>query len=53
MPLALARLAPNSPFRQRLILTLSVVSLFGYFGLAGWNGYGETLLALSVVSLGV
>jgi hypothetical protein len=51
IPLALARLAPKSPFRRRLIVTLSVVAIFGYFGLAGWSGYGEISHALSAVSL--
>jgi len=51
IPLALARLAPNSAFRRRFILTSSVVVVFGYFGLAGWSGYGEISHLLSIVSL--
>ena len=51
LPLALARLAPHSAVRRGLIVTLSVVIVFGYFGLAGWNGYGATSHELSLASL--
>jgi hypothetical protein len=51
LPQALGRLAPDSPFRQGFIVTLSVVIMFGYFGLAGFVGYGEPSHTLSVLSL--
>ena len=51
LPLALKQLAPHSPFRRGLIVTLSTVIIFGYFGLAGWTGYGATSHALSAASL--
>jgi hypothetical protein len=47
----LGRIAPDSPFRQGFIVTLSVVIMFGYFGLAGFVGYGEPSHTLSVLSL--
>jgi hypothetical protein len=51
LPEALGRLAPDSPFRQGFIATLSVVLMFGYFGLAGFAGYGQPSHTLSVLSL--
>jgi hypothetical protein len=51
LPEALGRIAPDSPFRQGFIVTLSVVIMFGYFGLAGFVGYGEPSHTLSVLSL--
>jgi hypothetical protein len=51
LPQALDRIAPDSPFRQGFIVTLSVVTMFGYFGLAGFAGYGEPSHTLSVLSL--
>jgi len=51
LPLALARLAPHSAFRRGLIVTLSVLVVFGFFGLAGWRGYGASSHALSLASL--
>jgi hypothetical protein len=51
LPQALGRIAPDSPFRQGFIVTLSVVIMFGYFGLAGFVGYGEPSHTLSVLSL--
>jgi hypothetical protein len=51
LPESLGRIAPASPFRQGFIVTLSVVIMFGYFGLAGFAGYGEPSHTLSVLSL--
>ncbi len=34
------RMALDSSFRRGFIVTLSVVIMFGYFGLAGLVGYG-------------
>jgi len=51
LPLALGRMAPSSPFRQGIIVTVSVVIMFGYFGLAGFVGYGEPSHTLSALSL--
>jgi hypothetical protein len=51
LPLALARIAPSSTRRQAVTVTLSVVIMFGVFGLAGWSGYGEISRALSVGSM--
>ena len=51
LPLALGRMAPSSPFRQGIIVTVSVVIMFGYFGLVGLVGYDETSHVLSVLSL--
>jgi hypothetical protein len=51
LPQALGRIAPDSPFRRDFVVSLSVVIMFGYFGLVGFVGYGEpshTLSALSV-----
>jgi hypothetical protein len=53
LPQALGRIAPESPFRQRFIVSTSVVIMFGYFGLAGFMGYGEPSHTLSVLSLGL
>lgn len=51
LPQALGRIAPDSSRRQGLIVTLSVVMMFGYFGLAGFVGYGEPSHTLSALSL--
>ena len=51
LPRALGRMAPESSFRQRFIVNLSVVIMFGYFGLAGFMGYGEPSHTLSAISL--
>jgi hypothetical protein len=51
LPQALGRIAPDSPFRQGFIVNLSVVIMFGYFGLAGFMGYGEPSHTLSALSL--
>ena len=51
LPQALGRIAPDSPFQQGFIVTLSVVIMFGYFGLAGFVGYGEPSHTLSALSL--
>jgi hypothetical protein len=51
LPLALTRIAPSSPRQQAVIVTLSVVIMFGVFGLAGWSGYGEISRALSAGSV--
>ena len=51
LPEALGRIAPEFRFRQNFIASLSVVFFFGYFGLAGFAGYGEPSHALSVLSL--
>ena len=51
LPLALTRIGPSSPSRQAVIVTLSVVIMFGFFGLAGWSGYGAISHALSAGSL--
>jgi hypothetical protein len=51
LPQALGRLAPDSPFRRGFIVNLSVVIMFGYFGLAGSVGYGEPSHTLSALSL--
>jgi hypothetical protein len=53
LPQALGRIAPDSPFRQGFIVNLSVVIMFGYFGLAGFMGYGEPSHTLSSLSLGL
>ena len=53
LPRALGRIAPESSFRQRFIVNLSVVIMFGYFGLAGFMGYGEPSHTLSALSLGL
>ena len=50
MPITLGRIAPDSPFRQGFIVSLSVVIMFGYFGLAGFVGYGEPSHTLFVLS---
>ena len=51
LPQALGRMAPDSPFRRGFIVNLSVVIMFGYFGLAGFIGYGEPSHTLSALSL--
>jgi hypothetical protein len=51
LPQALGRLAPDSLSRQAFIVNLSVVIMFGYFGLAGFVGYGEPSHTLSMLSL--
>lgn len=51
LPQALGRIAPDSPFQQGVVITLSVVIMFGYFGLAGFVGYGEPSHTLSVLSV--
>ncbi len=51
LPRALGRLAPDSPFQQGVIVALGVVIMFGYFGLAGFVGYGEPSHTLSAVSV--
>jgi len=48
---ALGRIAPDSPVRRGFVVTLSVVIMFGYFGLAGFVGYGEPSHTLSAVSV--
>lgn len=51
LPQALDRIAPKSSFRRGFIVSLSVVFMFGYFGLAGFVGYGEPSHTLSAVSV--
>jgi hypothetical protein len=51
LPLVLTRIARGSPARQAIIVTLSVAIMFGFFGLAGWSGYGAASHALSAASL--
>jgi hypothetical protein len=50
LPLALTCIA-HSPRRQAVIVTLSVVIMFGVFGLAGWTGYGEISHVMAAGSL--
>jgi hypothetical protein len=50
LPQALGRIAPDSPFRQGFIVTLSVAIMFGFFGLAGFAGYGEPSRMQSALS---
>jgi hypothetical protein len=50
LPMALGRLASSS-FQRGLIVTLSVVIMFGYFGLVGIEGYGRVSHILSLLSL--
>jgi hypothetical protein len=50
LPMALGRMASSS-FQRGLIVTLSVVIMFGYFGLVGIEGYGQTSHVLSLLSL--
>jgi hypothetical protein len=50
LPLALGRMARSS-FQRVLIVTLSVVIMFGYFGLVGIEGYGRISHVLSLLSL--
>ena len=51
LPMALGRIAPDSSFRRGLIVTLSVLIMFGYFGLVGIIGYGQISRVLSLLSL--
>jgi hypothetical protein len=51
LPLALTCIAQISPRRQAVIVTSSVVIMFGVFGLAGWNGYGEISHVLAAGSV--
>jgi hypothetical protein len=51
LPQVLARIAPSSAFRHGLVVSLSVVIMFGYFGLAGFAGYDAVSHALSLASL--
>jgi hypothetical protein len=51
LPMALTRIARSSPSRQAVIVTQSVVIMFGFFGLAGWSGYGVISHVLSAISL--
>ena len=53
LPQALGRIAPDSSFRRGFIVSLSVVIMFGYFGLAGFVAYGEPSHTLSALSLGL
>jgi hypothetical protein len=50
LPMALGRMASSS-FQRGLIVTLSVVIMFGYFGLVGIEGYGRVSHVLSLLSL--
>jgi len=50
LPMALGRMASSS-FQRGLIVTLSVVIMFGYFGLVGIEGYGRVSHILSLLSL--
>lgn len=50
LPMALGRMTPASSER-RLIVTVSIVIMFGYFGLVGIEGYGRTSHVLSLLSL--
>jgi hypothetical protein len=50
LPMALGRLTSSS-FERGLVVTLSVVIMFGYFGLVGIEGYGRTSHTLSLLSL--
>ena len=50
LPMALGRMAASS-FQRGLIVTLSVVIMFGYFGLVGIEGYGRISHILSLLSL--
>jgi hypothetical protein len=51
LPQALGRIAPDSPFRRGFVVNASVVIMFGYFGLAGFAGYGEPSRTLSLLSV--
>ena len=51
LPMALGRIAPDSSFRRGFIFTLSVLIMFGYFGLVGIIGYGQISRVLSLLSL--
>jgi hypothetical protein len=51
LPAALGRIAPESPFRRALIVIATVVIMFGYFGLVGIEGYGQTAHVLTLLSL--
>jgi hypothetical protein len=51
LPMALGRLAPDSPLLRGFIVSLSVLIMFGYFGLVGLVGYDQISHALSLASL--
>ena len=51
LPDALGRIAPASPLGRGIIVTVSVLIMFGYFGLVGLVGYGQISHALSLASL--
>lgn len=51
LPRALGRIAPDSSSRQRFVVKLSIILMFGYFGLAGFVGYGEPSRTLSLASV--
>ena len=53
MPKTGKRLASNSPSRRRLIDTITVSIIFGFFGLAGWSNYGTISHVLSCISASV
>jgi len=50
LPMALGRMASSS-FERGLIVTVSVVIMFAYFGLVGIEGYGTVSHVLSLLSL--
>lgn len=47
MPQAMRRLACGALNRQRALVALTVAIVFGFFGLAGWAGYGTISHVLS------
>jgi hypothetical protein len=51
LPLALGAMARDSAFRRGLVVSLSVVIMFGYFGLVGLVGYDRISHLLSVLSV--
>jgi hypothetical protein len=51
LPIALGRMTTAASFERGLIVTTSIVIMFGYFGLVGIEGYGRASHALSLLSL--
>jgi len=51
LPMAVICVDPSSLLRRKLLVTLSTAIFFGFFGGAGWSGYGPISHSLSFVSL--
>jgi hypothetical protein len=50
-PRAFQWLFPQSPARRMIMVLLTTLALFGFYGAVGWSGYGQAAHVMSAISV--